>query len=55
MRKILNNLKTLPISIKGMIFVLTLMMTVSSCCVTGYCQIPTTDMQKEAKDKQTNN
>lgn len=53
MNKIINS-RDLPILIKGMVFAIVLMFFSTSCCVTGYCQTSTTDMQQEQKETTKN-
>ncbi|WP_160111040.1 hypothetical protein [Dysgonomonas sp. Marseille-P4361] len=42
-----KNKYSLPILLKGMVFALLLMFFSTSCCITGYCQIDTTDSQQK--------
>lgn len=42
-----KNKYSLPTLLKGMVFALLLMFFATSCCITGYCQVDTTDSHQE--------
>jgi len=49
MNKIRNNRNILLRPVKGMIFVIVLMLFSTSCCITGYCQTSPADTQQETE------
>lgn len=49
----MNKKNNLPVLIKGMVFAVVLMFSLTSCCITGYCQIDAAEtQQKNQSNKQ---
>ncbi|MDH6307111.1 hypothetical protein M2451_002345 [Dysgonomonas sp. PFB1-18] len=50
MNRIRKSPKYLSVPIKGMIFAFIIMFFSTSCCITGYCQMSTADVQQEKQE-----